>query len=218
LVHPEPRATRRKPTKTLRLKPPEEKIRLRLAPQRTRGEINRVSYREFDSRMPGHWEARRGRRMNWDALAAAAETIGAIAVIVTIGYLAVQIRQNTNAVRNSAAQQLLEGIAELNQFLGSDPQITDLWWRGTSNPDSLSEQEWNRFIHIASTMIRRMELMFLNHRQGLMDPQLWEGMANNMERWFSTPGMQRWFSEFGAVVHAEFREYVAGHTTGGRAT
>ena len=127
--------------------------------------------------------------------------------------LAVQIRQNTNAVRSAAAQQLLEGIAELNQFLGSDPQITDLWWRGTGNPGSLSEQEWCRFIHIASTMIRRMELLFLNHRLGLMDPQVWEAQNNSMERWLSTPGIQRWFSEFGTAVHAEFREYVVAQAT-----
>jgi len=150
--------------------------------------------------------------MSWDAVAAIAETVGAVAVVVTIAYLAVQIRQNTKAVRSAAAQQLLEGIAELNQFLGSDPEVTDLWWRGTADPQSLSEQEWRRFIHVASPMIRRMELMFLNRRRGFVEAEIWEAMANNMEHWFSTPGMQRWFSEFGTAVHAEFREYVSSFT------
>lgn len=46
--------------------------------------------------------------MNWDALAAIAETVGAIAVIVTIGYLALQIRQNTRTMRAAAFQQFIE--------------------------------------------------------------------------------------------------------------
>lgn len=35
----------------------------------------------------------------WDALGAVGELVGAIAVVATLGYLAVQIRQNTNAVK-----------------------------------------------------------------------------------------------------------------------
>ena len=55
--------------------------------------------------------------MNWDAIGAIGEIVGAIAVIVTIGYLALQMRRNTRSVRSAAAQQILEGLAEFNQFL-----------------------------------------------------------------------------------------------------
>ena len=146
--------------------------------------------------------------MNWEALGAVGEIVGAVAVIVTIGYLAVQIRQHTISLRHASTQEILEGIAELNQFLGSTPEVTDLFWRGTSDPESLSEDEWHRFIHIASAMIRRMELMFLNHQQGFVPAQVWEAQANNLRRWFSTPGIQRWFSELRNGLNAEFRRYV----------
>ena len=45
--------------------------------------------------------------MNWEAIGAIGEVLGAAAVVVTLGYLAVQIRQNSQAVKNSAAQSLL---------------------------------------------------------------------------------------------------------------
>ena len=146
--------------------------------------------------------------MNWEALGAIGEIVGAVAVIVTIGYLAVQIRQHTISLRHASTQEILQGIAELNQFLGSTPEVTDLFWRGTFDPESLSEDEWHRFIHIASAMIRRMELMFLNHQQGFVPPQVWEAQTNNLRRWFSAPGIQRWFSELGDGLVAEFRQYV----------
>jgi hypothetical protein len=146
--------------------------------------------------------------MNWEAIGAIGEIVGAIAVVVTIGFLAVQIRQNTISLQNASAQQILQGIAELNQFLGSAPDVTELFWRGTFDPESLSEDEWHRFIHIASAMIRRLELIFLNHRQGFIPAQTWEAQANNLRHWLSTPGIQRWFSELGAGIHADFRDYV----------
>jgi len=37
--------------------------------------------------------------MNWDAIGAVGEVVGAICVVLTLGYLAVQIRQNTRATR-----------------------------------------------------------------------------------------------------------------------
>ena len=42
--------------------------------------------------------------MNWEAIGAIGEIVGAIAVVATLGYLATQIRQNTRSVRASAYQ------------------------------------------------------------------------------------------------------------------
>ena len=38
----------------------------------------------------------------WDAIGATGEWAGAIAVVATLGYLAVQIRQNASSMRSSA--------------------------------------------------------------------------------------------------------------------
>jgi hypothetical protein len=38
--------------------------------------------------------------VNWDAIGAVAEVIGALAVLITLIYLALQIRQNTRAINS----------------------------------------------------------------------------------------------------------------------
>ena len=56
--------------------------------------------------------------MNWEAVAAIAESVGAIFVVITLLYLAVQIRQNTamnaSAIRQSfydyTTRQMLQGV------------------------------------------------------------------------------------------------------------
>ncbi len=40
--------------------------------------------------------------MNWDALGAVGEIVGAVAVVATLVYLSIQIRQNTKSERASA--------------------------------------------------------------------------------------------------------------------
>ena len=46
--------------------------------------------------------------MNWEAIGAVGEVFGALGVIATLGYLAVQIRQNTKTVRTSTYQAVLD--------------------------------------------------------------------------------------------------------------
>jgi len=46
--------------------------------------------------------------VNWDAIGAIGEIVGAVAVVATLGYLAVQIRQNTRADRASSRQTVLD--------------------------------------------------------------------------------------------------------------
>jgi len=46
--------------------------------------------------------------VNWTAIATISELVGAIAVVVTLGYVAVQIQQNTNAILANSRQTLLE--------------------------------------------------------------------------------------------------------------
>ncbi len=135
------------------------------------------------------------------------EFVAALATLATLLYLAIQIRQNTASVRSASAQQILQGIAEFNQFISSDLSLIDLWWRG-SEPDALSEQEWHRFLALASSFILRLELMFINHREGLLPVQVWEAQVNGMRHVLAAPAMQRWFSEYGSMVHADFRYFV----------
>ena len=50
--------------------------------------------------------------MNWDAIGAVGELVGAIAVVITLVYLAIQIRQNTKTVRASTYQSVAEALAD----------------------------------------------------------------------------------------------------------
>ncbi len=45
--------------------------------------------------------------MDWEALGAIGEMVGAIAVVATLGYLAIQLRQNTKSVHANTHQQIL---------------------------------------------------------------------------------------------------------------
>lgn len=146
--------------------------------------------------------------MNWGAVSAVAELLGAIGVIVTLLYLTRQVRENTASIRRATTRNALQSIADFNQWVAGDPDLVDLFWRGSERPDELSEEEWQRFVSLASTLIRRFELLYLDHRSEALSDQLWSSQANNVRTWMVTPGVQRWMHQFGSHVHPGFREFL----------
>ena len=65
------------------------------------------------------------------------EFVGAIAVVVTLGYLAMQIRQNTSAVQSSRLERQFGSLAGWYEQL-NDPDAARVWSEGVSHYQSLS--------------------------------------------------------------------------------
>src|SRR6059036_2497232 len=61
--------------------------------------------------------------MNLGDLANVGQVIGAIAVVVSLFYVANQIRQNTNAVRSATAQTVHEHFANWYHLIAADAEL-----------------------------------------------------------------------------------------------
>ncbi len=70
----------------------------------------------------GEWAA--WLNMNLNDLANLGQVIGAVAVVVSLIYVALQIRQNTHAVRSAAAQVVHEHFASWYHLLANDAELS----------------------------------------------------------------------------------------------
>jgi hypothetical protein len=68
--------------------------------------------------------------MNWEAIGAIGEILGALAVVLTLGYLAVQIRYSRLSAADASRQGRAVGVRELMLSTASDPEIHRLWHKG----------------------------------------------------------------------------------------
>ena len=82
--------------------------------------------------------------MNWEALGAIGEIVGAAAVVITLIYLAVQLRQNTRAVEHAIHRGAFEdGQAWLYRLI-ENKELADLYRAGLRN-ESLTREDAIRF-------------------------------------------------------------------------
>jgi hypothetical protein len=80
-----------------------------------------------------------GVGMNWDAIGAVGEAIGAAGVIASLVYLAIQIRASTRASAVQAKLQATRLLSEVMDSLIQTPELNDLYLRGLADLGSLSK-------------------------------------------------------------------------------
>jgi hypothetical protein len=61
--------------------------------------------------------------MSWDGIGAVGELVGALGVIVSLVYLAAQIRQNSQVVRTATRQAVSTSQMEIGMQLASNPEL-----------------------------------------------------------------------------------------------
>jgi len=98
--------------------------------------------------------------MNWEAIGAIGEVLGAFGVIVTLAYLAIQIRQNSHQLERSsesariaADDAVARGFDLWRQLFISDEALSEIYIRGLQDIDTLSPNERLRFNQLMSSFI-----------------------------------------------------------------
>jgi hypothetical protein len=75
--------------------------------------------------------------MNWEMISAVGQMLGAIGVIISIIYLAVQIRNQNKESQRAAMNVLTTHWSDLNRTLVENPDLAALWIRALQSFDEL---------------------------------------------------------------------------------
>jgi hypothetical protein len=112
--------------------------------------------------------------MNWDAIGALAEAIGAAAVIVTLAYLAVQIRQNTR-MNASALRQSFYDYTTRQMLHGTDSTaFSALLAKSTMTDESLSPGEMMQMLRVFQAVFVGYQGAYFQHRRQALDEDDWK--------------------------------------------
>ena|SRR5215831_14228752 len=136
------------------------------------------------------------------------ELVGAIATVVTLIYVAVQIRANTYAVQSAAAQAVHEAFATWYRMLAADAQLAQIATNGLRDYASLSELDKARFVAAFMAFLSCSQDAFIKWREGTLASELWTGWELVIMNLVLPPGGQQFWQERGYLFGNEFRHYV----------
>ena len=146
--------------------------------------------------------------MNWDAIGALAELVGACGVVASLVYLASQIRQNTRAVRGSAHESSVLRNTTLAVAMGSNPQVADLLVRANRDYRGLSSAERAQFGGVMTAALLGAEATYLQYQRGNLDEEVWHRSLAAIRSGMATPGMQAWWNGVRVTYTSQFQAIV----------
>ncbi len=153
-------------------------------------------------------------------LGAIGELVGALAVIGSLIYVGLQVRQSATATRLATGAAVNEGFTRAMESM-FDQESSALFREGVVRGlDTLSPEERFRFGTLVFTMYCHFETVFFQTRHEGTDPYV-VNRLRSMVYWFqNTPGVRAWWygnvyddrpGAIGEVFSKEFRTFVQSH-------
>jgi hypothetical protein len=146
--------------------------------------------------------------VNWEALGAVAETIGAVGVIATLVYLSVQVRQNTRAIRAQTYDSFVSQFRNWNEPMRVDSRLAERFHELIEDVESLSPQDQRHAIHVLYDFARLAENLHYQYREGMLSDSVWEGWENLFRAYLSAPGFVWYWENRRGFFDADFNEWV----------
>jgi hypothetical protein len=148
-------------------------------------------------------------RLRLETCARIAEIAGAIAVVVSVIYLAVQINDNTRLLRSQAHFNAINLGQRPLELMVQIQDLADIVVRCDSEPDAISPANWLRCGNYYFMQFNAWEYFYYQHADQAIPDELWVGADAYYKLLVSTnAGFARSWKELAATFDEPFRSYV----------
>ena len=152
--------------------------------------------------------------MNWEAIGAVGEVLGSIAVLLTLIYLASQIKQSNDLARFNATKEIVNQFNQLNQMVASDASLRSLLGKPSALSSDEREQIYNFAIMWCNVWLSS-QIALDNHQ---IDQETYAACAKDVHvelaRWPNfRAGVEQWLGNYPEHAHRQiFQPVVRGAT------
>jgi hypothetical protein len=146
--------------------------------------------------------------MNLSQLGNIGELLGGIAVVASLIYLSVQIRQNTRTVRGSTHHHNTELWSGLFLRL-AEPAIARAYVAGMAGSPEIRPLHYTQFFFVCRAMFVAFENQYYQMRQGVLDPTTYAAYEESISKQFlAFRGFRVWWRQNRTVFTPAFAEHV----------
>ena len=153
--------------------------------------------------------------MNWEAVGAISEAIGVVAILISLIYLAVQIRQSTQefsrgieATQLAAFESNIESGNRVREILLLNPDLIDLMTKGYASYTTLDTAAKIRFGLLLRNIFSSMQGAYIRHLSLENDTRGFEGSARLLDEILQNPGVREWLKGKKPDWRTEFHDLV----------
>lgn len=138
-----------------------------------------------------------------------AEIIAAVAVVISLVHLGIQIRQTRIQSIKESMDKITKERADFIKLLATETELSEIIASGLSGNFKLKPKEYFRFTSYLYYLFVQLELGFRKWKRGHIDEELWNAWNDAVKWWIRCPGTRTWWQKNPAGGFTpEFENYI----------
>jgi hypothetical protein len=150
-----------------------------------------------------------GTSMSLSDLASLGSFVSGFAVLISLIYLSIQVRQTKRnqqvAIRHSRASRIVE-----LQLTLADPGVADAWLHGSGNPQEITQTELGQFINLCRALFFHFEDSFYQREEGLLNDDAFDTVVFGARLSARSPGWRAAWRIARPNFGGRFRDFMDG--------
>lgn len=145
--------------------------------------------------------------MNLEMASQIASITASLAVVISLVFIGLQLRQNAHLTRMAAAQTTAQMLSENYGRVIEHSDLAELLVT-TENYDSWTPAERLRMSNFLSVSFRYHEVLFTHRRYGVFEEELWEGANARLTQQLADAAIRDWFEGSAEFYSKSFVAHV----------
>jgi len=146
--------------------------------------------------------------MEWETAGTIAEVVAAITVVVSLWYVAVQLKQNTELARAELEVQLGVVWAELHDNMIQNPGLAKAYDLAEKNWSEISDEDVRAYLWFVAKSFHMLEGMYRQYQRGLLAEDVWEPYDRYISGVMKIEAVMGWWQSDGSLTSKEFKSHV----------
>jgi hypothetical protein len=146
--------------------------------------------------------------MTWETAGVIAEILAAIAVLVSLWYLAIQLKQNTELERAELEVQLGLTWADLHDNMIQNPDLARAYDLAAENWEEMSEEDVRAYLWFVAKSFHILEGMYRQHKRGLLTDDVWLPYERYIFGVLQIEAVLGWWQSDGSLTSRDFQAHV----------
>ncbi len=145
--------------------------------------------------------------MNWDAIGAVGEIVGAIAVVATLIYLSVQTRHNAASTQSSTEVEASRQFSAWITRASLDDSIHKIW-DDVQTETPLSDEDARKWLWYMAELFHMSEGIFIQYQKGFVSVEVWGLFERSMLGFLQFVPTQQWFRGGNSPLSDTFKKHI----------
>lgn len=136
------------------------------------------------------------------------QALGAVAVIASLVFVGIQVRQNSAITRAQVHQQISDTFTVYLETMANHSNIIAGGASSRAGMNRLSDEELLQFSFLMAGLFKIWENAFYQYKSGFLDERNWQSNVKWMLTWYHMPGVQTWWRVRKDLFANEFQVFI----------